>query len=129
MSPFRLSHCGLSKKSCGALSSILRTQSCSLRELDLSNNNLQDSGVQLLSTTLQSPHCRLETLRSTFMKGCRSLASALTSNPSHLKELDLSYNHPGITGLTLLTGLQDSQSKLDTLRYDEIFVCLGHTRA
>uniref|UniRef100_A0A3Q3FC07 SPRY-associated domain-containing protein n=1 Tax=Labrus bergylta TaxID=56723 RepID=A0A3Q3FC07_9LABR len=133
MSPFRLSHCGLSKKSCGALSSILRTQSCSLRELDLSNNNLQDSGVQLLSTTLQSPHCRLETLRLSGCliteKGCRSLASALTSNPSHLKELDLSYNHPGITGLTLLTGLQNSQSKLDTLRYDEIFVCLGHTRA
>nr|XP_020515907.1 neoverrucotoxin subunit alpha-like [Labrus bergylta] len=51
-------------------------------------------------------------------KGCRSLASALTSNPSHLKELDLSYNHPGITGLTLLTGLQDSQSKLDTLRLE-----------
>ncbi|XP_065814640.1 NLR family CARD domain-containing protein 3-like isoform X3 [Labrus bergylta] len=118
----RLSHCGLSKKSCGALSSILRTQSCSLRELDLSNNNLQDSGVQLLSTTLQSPHCRLETLRLSGCliteKGCRSLASALTSNPSHLKELDLSYNHPGITGLTLLTGLQDSQSKLDTLRLE-----------
>uniref|UniRef100_A0A3Q3H3Y4 SPRY-associated domain-containing protein n=1 Tax=Labrus bergylta TaxID=56723 RepID=A0A3Q3H3Y4_9LABR len=130
----RLSSCNLTERSCGALSSILRTQSCSLRELDLNNNDLQDSGVQLLSTTLQSPHCRLETLQVDIYgcliteKGCRSLASALTSNPSHLKELDLSYNHPGITGLTLLTGLQNSQSKLDTLRYDEIFVCLGHTR-
>ena len=65
---FRLSDCNLSKRSCEALSSVLSSQFSSLRELDLSNNDLQDSGVKLLSSGLKSPHCELETLRSGFMR-------------------------------------------------------------
>ena len=58
----RLNDCKLSERSCAALSSVLSSQSSSLRDLDLSNNNLQDSGVKELCAALESPHCTLETL-------------------------------------------------------------------
>ncbi|CAL8290749.1 unnamed protein product [Lota lota] len=115
-----LNGCHLSERCCEALASVLSSNSSSLRELDLSTNDVQDSGVKLLSAGLGSPHCTLETLSLSgclvTQEGCASLASALSSNPSHLRELDLSYNHPGDSGVTLLSaGLEDPRWRLDTL--------------
>ncbi|XP_028297594.1 NACHT, LRR and PYD domains-containing protein 3-like [Gouania willdenowi] len=102
-----LSSCGLSERSCAALSSVLSSQSSSVKHLDLSNNDLQDSGVKLLCEGLKSPHCKLDSLS---LSGCvitevggASLAAALSSNSSSVRELDLSYNHPGDSAVKLLS--------------------------
>ncbi|KAM8748038.1 NLR family CARD domain-containing protein 3-like isoform 3-T4 [Acanthopagrus schlegelii] len=82
-----------------------------LRDLDLSNNDLKDSGVKLLCDGLSSQHCRLKILSLSGClvteDGCGYLASALKSNPSHLRELDLSYNNPGDSGVKVLSDLRD----------------------
>ncbi|XP_028427082.1 NACHT, LRR and PYD domains-containing protein 3 [Perca flavescens] len=118
-----LSGCKLSENSCEALASVLSSQSSKLTELDLSDNDLHDSGVKLLSAGLESPRCVLQTLKLSgcmiTKEGCASLASALKSNPSHLRELDLSYNHPGKSGGKLLTaGLKNPDWRLETLNLD-----------
>ncbi|XP_070693905.1 protein NLRC3-like [Pempheris klunzingeri] len=123
-----LSGCNLSWRSCEALVSVFTSKNSCVREMDLSNNDLHDTGVQLLSDGLKSPDCRLESLRLSGCliteKGCTFLASALKSNPSHLKELDLSFNHPGDEGVRLLSaGLNDPQWRLETLKMDHCGKC------
>ncbi|XP_029966631.1 NACHT, LRR and PYD domains-containing protein 3-like [Salarias fasciatus] len=118
-----LSSCGLSERICGALSSVLSSQSSNLTHLDLSNNDLQDSGLKLLSSGLESPHCKLEALSLSGClvseEGCASLVSAVSSKSSHLRELDLSYNHPGASGVEkLFAAVEDPQCSLETLRVD-----------
>uniref|UniRef100_A0A3P9I4Z4 NACHT domain-containing protein n=1 Tax=Oryzias latipes TaxID=8090 RepID=A0A3P9I4Z4_ORYLA len=124
--------CNLSERSYEALSSVLSSQSSRLRHLDLSNNNLQDSEVKLLSAGLESPDCKLETLRCSVCDlqfkiqlencslseiSCEALGSALKKNPSNLTELDLSKNNLQDSGFLHLSGfLESPDCRLQTLR-------------
>ncbi|KAL1250770.1 hypothetical protein QQF64_018566 [Cirrhinus molitorella] len=101
-------------------SQALRSNPSHLRELDLSANKPGDSGVNLLCALLEDPHCKLEKLRlrgcSIEEEGCAALISALRSNSSHLRELDLSGNKPGDSGLKLRSALlNDPDCKLEKL--------------
>ncbi|KAI2668969.1 NLR family CARD domain-containing protein 3 [Labeo rohita] len=118
-----LAGCNLTAQDFEIVSSALQSSDSFLRELDLSNNDLHDSGVKLISDGLKSPNCQLEILRLSGCmvteEGCGYLSSALSSNPSHLRELDLSYNHPGQSGVQLLKHkLEDPNYKLQILNLD-----------
>uniref|UniRef100_A0A673HXP3 Uncharacterized protein n=1 Tax=Sinocyclocheilus rhinocerous TaxID=307959 RepID=A0A673HXP3_9TELE len=120
ISALLLRKCGLTEESCSALATVLRSNS-SLKELDMSNNNLQDSGVKKLQNGLENINCTLEKLGlsncSITEEGYLALASALRSNPSHLIELDLTGNYPGQSGVKQLSDLlQDPNYQLKTLR-------------
>ncbi|XP_029380269.1 NLR family CARD domain-containing protein 3-like [Echeneis naucrates] len=115
-----LSGCNLSDRSCESLSSVLSSQSSSLRDLDLRNNNLQDSGVKLLSAGLRSPKCRLEGLRLSLCnlsdRSCEALSSVLSSQSSSLRDLDLSNNNLQDSGVKQLSvGLKSPHCELETL--------------
>uniref|UniRef100_A0A671X033 NACHT domain-containing protein n=1 Tax=Sparus aurata TaxID=8175 RepID=A0A671X033_SPAAU len=117
-----LSGCGLSETDCEVVASALKSNPSHLRELDLSKNELKDSGGNLLCAGLKSPNCRLEILRlescSLSEISCASLASALKSNPSHLRELNLSHNELKDSGGNLGAGLKSLNCRLEILRLE-----------
>ncbi len=59
----RLCDCGVTDEGCAALSSVLRSNSSHLRELDLTDNNVGDAGLKMLSALKDDPHNKLETLQ------------------------------------------------------------------
>ncbi|XP_008420138.1 NACHT, LRR and PYD domains-containing protein 12-like isoform X2 [Poecilia reticulata] len=120
---FGMKSCLLRSRCCQVFASALSSNS-QLKKLDLSYNQIQDLGVQLLSIGLGDSSCRLESLRLSCcgisQEGCASLASALKSNPLHLRELDISYNHPGQFGAKmLLERLEDPKCRLEKLNVDQ----------
>uniref|UniRef100_A0A672HMY6 B30.2/SPRY domain-containing protein n=2 Tax=Salarias fasciatus TaxID=181472 RepID=A0A672HMY6_SALFA len=115
-----LSGCGLSERSCEALSSVLSSQSSSVTHLDLSYNRPGDSGVNLLSVAVKDPHCSLKTLRLSCCglseRSCGALSSVLSSQSSSLTHLDLSNNDLQDSGVKRLSlGLESPQCKLEAL--------------
>uniref|UniRef100_A0A667XPN4 NACHT LRR and PYD domain-containing protein n=1 Tax=Myripristis murdjan TaxID=586833 RepID=A0A667XPN4_9TELE len=113
---FRLRSCGLTESCCASLASALKSNP-HLTELDLSENELEDSGLELLlfQSCMLSSLFRLIRCRLT-ESSCASLASALKSNP-HLAYLDLSHNNLKDSGVKLLcAGLESPNCRLKTLR-------------
>uniref|UniRef100_A0A671RN80 NACHT LRR and PYD domain-containing protein n=1 Tax=Sinocyclocheilus anshuiensis TaxID=1608454 RepID=A0A671RN80_9TELE len=121
---YRLSDCGVTDDGCAALASALRSNPSHLRVLNLSGNKLQDSSMKFLSAVLEDPHCKLEKLELCYCgvtdEGCAALASALRSNPSHLRVLDLTGNKVGQSEVKFLSDLKgDPHYKLEELYYCE----------
>ncbi|XP_036419925.1 NACHT, LRR and PYD domains-containing protein 12-like [Colossoma macropomum] len=116
-----LDSCDLGVKTCEVLESVLKQENSSLKELDLSNNNLYDSGVELLCAGLKGFHCKLEILRLALCnlgkKTCENLKSVLKLEKCCLKELDISNNDLQDSGVEVLSaGLKSSHCKLEILR-------------
>uniref|UniRef100_A0A8C2F1I8 B30.2/SPRY domain-containing protein n=1 Tax=Cyprinus carpio TaxID=7962 RepID=A0A8C2F1I8_CYPCA len=83
-----LAVCNLTAQCCESLSSALQSSNCVLRELDLSNSDLQDSGVKFISDGLKSPKCQLQILsvdhggENMMRAGLRKYACDLTLDPN-----------------------------------------------
>uniref|UniRef100_A0A3P9BZ39 B30.2/SPRY domain-containing protein n=1 Tax=Maylandia zebra TaxID=106582 RepID=A0A3P9BZ39_9CICH len=115
-----LNSCNLSERVCQDLFSVLSSQSCSLKELDLSTNSLGDYGVKKLLAVVQSPHCKLNILTLSHsnlsQRSCGALSSILSSQFSSLRELNLSNNDLQDSGVGLLAhGLESPYCTLETL--------------
>ncbi|XP_066512750.1 ribonuclease inhibitor-like [Hoplias malabaricus] len=119
----RLMRCELSDESFDTVQLVLQLENSCLKNLDLSNNDMQESGVEKLCAGLKSKQCTLETLRLATCnlsdKTCEYLGSVLKQSNSLLKELDLSNNDVQDSGVEkLCEGLKSSHCKLETLRSD-----------
>ncbi|XP_035857503.1 protein NLRC3-like [Sander lucioperca] len=115
-----LSGCMISEEGCTSLASALSSNPSHLRVLDLSYNHPGDSRVKLLSTLLEDPNCRLDTIRVDYggpqrlRPGLRKYAIELEvdTNTVHRK-LILSDNNRKVTGVEELQSYPDHPERFD----------------
>ncbi|KAM5141333.1 NACHT, LRR and PYD domains-containing protein 3-like [Mantella aurantiaca] len=115
----RIQECKLSPSCCDDLRSLLITHR-SLTSLDLSTNDLMDSGIKLLCEGLRDPHCNLQDLNiqrcGLTHLSCDDLRSVLIANRS-LSKLNLTMNNLEDSGIKLICeGLKHPDCTLQELR-------------
>ncbi|XP_039615814.1 NACHT, LRR and PYD domains-containing protein 12-like isoform X2 [Polypterus senegalus] len=129
-----LNSCHFTSGCCGALSLVLSTKHSRLIHLELSDNNLEDSGVHLLCEGLRNANCKLETLELSSCgltsKCCKALSSALSAEHSHLTGLRLDKNKLKDSGVHLLNeGLRNPNCRLKILGLDSCGLTSGNCEA
>ncbi|XP_016398000.1 ribonuclease inhibitor-like, partial [Sinocyclocheilus rhinocerous] len=108
--------CSITEKQCLILTSALCLNPSHLRELDLSQNKIENTGVNHLSDVLKDSYCKLDrlSLNDCGITDVACLAQSLAETKAlvFLKELDLSNNKIGDSKQQLSDVLRDSNCKL-----------------
>ncbi|ROK44366.1 NLR family CARD domain-containing protein 3 [Anabarilius grahami] len=109
-----LSSSDLSPAQWSALVFVLLTSEEELEEFDLQKFKRSDKCLIRLSAVIKTSRRALLSSCDMTDEGCSALTSALKSNPSHLRELDLSRNKLGDSGVKNLSDLlMNPQFKLE----------------
>uniref|UniRef100_A0A6Q2XA63 B30.2/SPRY domain-containing protein n=1 Tax=Esox lucius TaxID=8010 RepID=A0A6Q2XA63_ESOLU len=116
LSSGRLSNEELSPAQWSSLVFVLLTSEEEIDVFDLKKYSTSEKGLLGLLPVIKTCRTALLSCCGITKKGCASLVSALKSNPSNLKELDLSYNQPEDSVEKLSALVEDTQCRLESLR-------------